>query len=173
MKWAVDDAHIFAVLELHPRLGLERALVNLLRQPQHLALGHGRRAGGRADKAGNLGRGLNQMPREVVELHLHQHVAGEELALGRLFLAPFGQLYHILGRDEQLAELGAQIGELNPLLEALLGSILVPRIRVHHVPFKMRVLWQAARRRITMQRGLVVLPENAVRHACPCPVHKS
>ena len=41
----------------------------------------------------------------LVEIHLHQHVAGKELALSMSSLTGLNQLNDVLGRDENFAKL--------------------------------------------------------------------
>src|SRR3984893_1290898 len=130
---AVDHADVVALLELDLRLGLERALGELGGQPRDLLLGDGGRGGGVADESGDLGRVLHQVPGAVVQLHLHQDVAGKELALGGALLA-LHHLDHVLHRDQNVAEELLERVLLDALLERLLRLVLEARVRVHHVP---------------------------------------
>ena len=52
---------------------------------QAVDLGLGQRHGlvGGADEAGDAGRALDELPRVLVELHVHQHVAGHGPLLDR------------------------------------------------------------------------------------------
>src|SRR5512142_1971120 len=62
---AVDDPHLIALLELDPRLGLERALRDLGREARHLGVRDARdipRVLGAADEPGHLGRRLDHVP---------------------------------------------------------------------------------------------------------------
>src|SRR3954471_24316569 len=74
---SVDDPHVVAFLELHLRLGLERPLRKLGGEPGDLVLAHRWRPGGIADESGDLRRVLDEVPGAVVQLHLHEDVAGE------------------------------------------------------------------------------------------------
>src|SRR5690349_2956017 len=130
---AVHHPHAVAFLELHLRLRLERALGELGGEARDLVLAHRRRLGGVADEAGDLGRVLDQVPGAVVELHLHEDVAWEELALRGALLA-LHHLDDVLHRDEDVAEVLLERVLLDLLLEALLRLVLEARVRVDHVP---------------------------------------
>src|SRR6266481_5711325 len=131
---AVHHAHVVAFLELHLGLGLERSFGQLGGQPRDLVLADRGRLGGIPHESGDLRGVLHQVPGAVVQLHLHQDVAGEELAL-RGALLPLHHLHHVLHRDEDVAEVLLERVLLDLLLEALLGLVLEARVRVHHVPF--------------------------------------
>src|SRR5437764_9549670 len=130
---SVDHAHVVAFLELHFRLRLEGSFGELRRQPRDLVLRDSGRLGCVADEAGDLRRVLHQVPRPVVQLHLHQDVAGEELALRGALLA-LHHLDDVLHRDEDVAEVLLETVLLDLLLEALLRLVLEARVRVDHVP---------------------------------------
>src|SRR3954462_5409490 len=131
---SVDHPDVVAFLELHLRLGLERPLGKLGGEPGNLVLADGRRAGRVPDESGDLGRVLDEVPGAVVELHLHEDVAREELAL-RGALLPLHHLHHVLHRDEDVAEVFVEGVLLDLLLERLLRLVLEARVRVHDVPF--------------------------------------
>src|SRR5690348_14750497 len=59
---SVHHPHAVSLLELHLRLGLERALGKLGGEPRDLVLAHRRRLGGVADESGDLRRVLDQVP---------------------------------------------------------------------------------------------------------------
>jgi hypothetical protein len=73
------------------------------------------------------------VPGLLGELHLHEDVAGEELARGLdgLLAATLGDL---LGRHEDLAERVLERLALDPFLERLLHRVLVARERVDDEP---------------------------------------
>src|SRR5688500_11367529 len=131
---AVLDAHHLAHFEQHLGLGLLHPLAHLLHDRLDLLLGDrgglGRRA---ADEAGHLVRVLHQVPGIVVHLHLDEHVAGKELALGHVLLAAL-HLDHFLDRHQDLAELVRHAGAVDPVLERALHRLLEAGIGVHHVP---------------------------------------
>src|SRR5438309_1618940 len=131
---AVDHAHVVAFLELDLRLRLERALGELRGQPRDLMLRDRGRLGGVADESGDLRRVLHQVPGAVVQLHLHEDIAREELALRGALLA-LHHLDDVLHGDEDVAEELLERVLLDLLLEALLGLVLEARVRVDHVPF--------------------------------------
>src|SRR5256885_1424723 len=136
---AVDHAHVVTFLELDLRLGLERSLGKLGGQPGDLVLAHRRRPGRVADESGDLRRVLDEVPGPVVELHLHEDVAGEELPL-RGPLLPLHHLHHVLHGDEDVAEELVERVLLDLLLEGLLRLVLEARVRVDHVPFLVDLL---------------------------------
>src|SRR2546427_3930699 len=85
--------------------GLTAPLGHLVRDLAHLGLGDGRdgaRVGRAAEEAGDLGGRLDDVPGLVVELHVDEDVAGEELARRGLLL-PLDQLDHLLRRHQYLA----------------------------------------------------------------------
>src|SRR5712664_876613 len=131
---SVHHAHVVAFLELHFRLRLQRSLGELGREPRDLVLADRGRLGGVADESGDLRRVLHQVPGAVVQLHLDEDIAGEELAL-RGALLPLHHLDHVLHRDEDVPEELLERVLLDLLLEALLGLVLEARVRVDHVPF--------------------------------------
>src|SRR5699024_8463531 len=61
---------------------------------------------------------LDQMPSVVIHFHVHEHVAGEELALGGATLAVL-DLHHFLGRHQNIAKI---------LFHALARDMLFQRI---------------------------------------------
>ena len=132
----VDHLHLLALLEEHLGLRLDRPLLHLVRDLAHLGLGDGRDGvgvGGAAEEARDLRRRLHDVPGLVVEPHVDEDVAGEELPRRRLLLA-LDQLDDLLRRDQDLAE---EVGLAEPadaLLERRLHLVLVARVRVHHVP---------------------------------------
>ena len=72
------------------------------------------------------------MPGLVVHLHVHQHVAGEELTVAAATLT-VAHLHHFLGRNEDVAEIVVQATALDALLEQFLDLLLEARVRMHHV----------------------------------------
>src|SRR5262249_35167999 len=102
----VDDLHLLALLEEHLGLRLHRALGHLLRDLGHLGLRDGRdriRVVPAAEEARHLGRRLHEVPGLVVEEHVHEDVAREELPRRRLLLA-LHELDDLLRRNENLTE---------------------------------------------------------------------
>ena len=86
-----------------------------------------------AQEAGHLRRVLHQVPGVIGQLHLHQHIAGEELVL-RVHLLAAAHLDHLLRRHQDLIDLVRQ-ALLRRLLLDLLGDLLFEaRVDVHHVP---------------------------------------
>jgi hypothetical protein len=73
------------------------------------------------------------MPRIVVHLHFHQHVAGEELAFGDALLAAL-HLDDFFDRHQNLAKQILHARTRNTLLERALNRLLEARIGVNHIP---------------------------------------
>src|SRR5439155_12187507 len=93
----------------------------------------GRPQGSAADESGHLGRILHQVPGVVGELHLHQHVAGEKLALADRLLAAlhFHDFFH---GYQDLAEFIFHAGALDAVQQRALHAFLEARISVDDVP---------------------------------------
>src|SRR5690606_16747523 len=139
---AVDHAHGVAGLELDLGLGLERALGDLRGEALDLLARDRRDLVGllAAHEARHPGRGAHQVPSLRVHLHLDEDVAREELPLGGPTLA-LDHLDHLLGGNEDLAELGREPHLPSALLDGLLHPVFVARVRVDHVkPFGHRPL---------------------------------
>src|SRR5271169_1210004 len=83
-KGAVGHLDLLADLEADGGLGPLDAFLDLLEDPAGFGFRDGDRlaAAATAQEAGDLGDVLDQVPGLVIEIHLHQHVAGKELALG-------------------------------------------------------------------------------------------
>src|SRR5690606_29643295 len=101
-----------------------------------------RLVGGAADEAHHLRRFLDQVPALAVDARdaalvvggdLHQHVAGEELALGTAFLAG-AHFHHFLGRHQHVAEALFHAVAHDPVAQRLGDGLLEARVGVHHVP---------------------------------------
>src|SRR3546814_18162540 len=69
----------------------------------------------------------------VVGGDLHQHVAGEELALGTALLAG-AHLHHFLGRHQHVAEARFHAGTHDAVAQRLGHGLLEPRVEVHDIP---------------------------------------
>jgi hypothetical protein len=73
------------------------------------------------------------VPGLLVHVHLHQDIAGIELALALAALA-IAHLDHLFGGDEDLAELVFEPVSLDALTERLGDAMLEVRIGVDYVP---------------------------------------
>src|SRR5438128_3341788 len=126
---SVDDAHLVAALEHGLGLGLLGARLHLAHDLVD-RLGRERdRLVARADEARHLRRAAHEVPRVVGQLHLHQHVAGEELLL-RLALLLVADLDDLLGRHEHARDFVAHAEDLRARLDRLRHLVLEARIGV-------------------------------------------
>src|SRR5262245_43670878 len=131
---AVLHPHHLANLEQHLGLGLFHALAHLLHDRVDFLFRNRRGlGGGAADEPGDLVGVLDQVPGVVVHLHLDQHVAREELALGHVLLSAL-HLDHFLDGDQDLAEHVLHARAVDAVLERALHRLLEAGISVHHVP---------------------------------------
>src|SRR5262249_54586606 len=89
--------------------------------------------GAGADEAGDSGSVLDDRPGVVVQVHVHEHVTGEDALLG-LHLLPVLRLDHLLGRDDDAAETWPLAHRLDAMLEVGLYLVLLPRGGVDDVP---------------------------------------
>ena len=134
-KWPVGHPHLLADLihNTHDGRGRSVPSLRLLHDALGLSLADRRGAVAGAQEARDLRRVFYEVPRLVGQLHLHQHVAGEELVFGVDFLAA-AHLDHIFRRDKDLVDL---VGKslLGRLLLELLGDLLLEtRIDMHDIP---------------------------------------
>src|SRR3954452_3970475 len=128
---ARDHLHRLADRELR----LRRDLLGDLAVQQPVDLGLGQRDGlvGGADEAGHAGGALDELPRVVVELHVHEDVTGHRALLdGRLLVVL--HLGHRLGRDDDVAHGPALVQRLRAMLQVLLDLVLVSGVGVDDVP---------------------------------------
>src|SRR5262245_84508 len=142
----VDDLDLLADMEgdladLLRFLGLGLAA---LEDPVHFLVRHRHRPVAGPDEAGDARDVVDQVQHLLVHLELHEHIAGEELAV-HLDLLPLLHLGHFFHGDQHLTEAVLQALQLHGLLDALLHLVLVPRVGVHHVPFAVRVRDRHAR----------------------------
>src|SRR2546428_3231137 len=129
----VGDAHLLADLEGNRRLGPFDPLLDLAHDARRLGLADRRGPAAAAEKAGDLGGVLDEMPGLVVEIHLDQDVAWEELALGADLGAAL-DLDDLLGRHEDLLEAFAQALLLGLLTDRRRHLLLEAGIDVDHIP---------------------------------------
>src|SRR4051812_25228732 len=130
---AGDDLDRLADVELRAARGPHRDLA--VQQAVDLGLGQRDRLVGRAHEAGDARRALDHLPRVLVEVHVHQHVAGHRALLDRDLLVVL-HLLHRLRRHDDLAH-GTGLAERgDAVLEVLLDLVLVPGVGVDDVPAK-------------------------------------
>src|SRR3954453_6643766 len=128
---AGDDLDRLADRELRLRRDLRGDLP--VQQAVDLGLGQRDRLVRRADEPRDAGRALDELPRVVVPLHVHEDVAGHRPLLhGRLLVVL--HLGHGLGRDDHLPHGAALVQRLRAVLEVLLDLVLVTGVGVDDVP---------------------------------------
>src|SRR5712692_3413326 len=131
------DPHLLAHLEGDRGFRPLDALLHLV----HDALGLGIRdrlgllVG--AEESGDLRRVLDQVIGLVGELHLHQHIAGEELALG-VDLLSAAHLHDLLDRHHDLLEQMVEVPLLRLLADRLGDLALEIRVGLNDVPVLVR-----------------------------------
>src|SRR5215207_7791727 len=128
---AGDDLDGLADRELRARRGADRHLA--VQQPVDLGLGQRDRLVGSADEAGHARRALDHLPGVLVEVHVHQHVAGHGALLDRDLLVVL-HLLNRLRRDDDLTHGARLVQGGHPMLKVLLDLVLVPGISVDYVP---------------------------------------
>jgi hypothetical protein len=103
----------------------------------HFGLGDRRRAVARAtDEAGDLAGVLDQVPGVVGHLHLDQHVAREDAALGDGLLAVL-EFDHLFGGHQDAAELVLHAGAVDALAQVAFDGLLHAGVGVHDVPARL------------------------------------
>src|SRR3954447_12713295 len=138
------DLHRLAERELHLSAGRRDAAGAGVEDPVDLRLRERDRLRAGADEARHAGGVLHHGPGVVVQVHVHEHVAGEDALLGLHLLAVL-RLDHLLGRDDDAPEARALPHRLDPVLEVGLHLVLVARIGVDDVPaehgYFRRIFW--------------------------------
>src|SRR5438876_3398629 len=147
LERTLDHANLVALLEDRLRLRLLRAAHHLALDVVDLILWQRDRLLPRAHEARHLRRRAHEVPRVVGELHLHEHVAREELLLG-LALLLVADLDDFLRRDENLADLLAHAEDLGARLDRLRHLVLEAGVRVDDEPLLLRRRRFATHRRI-------------------------
>src|SRR5947209_19857224 len=107
--------------------------LHLAHDAGRLGVADRRRPAAAAEKAGDLGGILDEMPGLVVEIHLDQHVAGEELAF-RIDLGAALDLDDLLGRHEDFLEALAEALLLGLFADRGRHLLLEAGINVDHIP---------------------------------------
>ena len=121
--------------EAAPRRALGGLLRRALRQQElhDVVERQRRRPRRRADEAGDAGGVAHRAPRLVVELHAHQDVAGQHLAVDLLALAVL-DLGDLFGGHLDLEDVVADVQVLHAGLEVGLHLVLVAGVGVDDVP---------------------------------------
>src|SRR5262245_20204267 len=164
---AAHDAHALAFLEHDPRLRFRRAFLHLRGHLGDVGLGDRRRPVAAAHEAGDLRRVLDDVPGLVRQVHLHQDVAREELALRGAALA-LHHLDHVLLRDQDLVEVELVMEALRPLEQRLLHLRFVPGVRMDDVPLLVRHRRSDAHltnRSMPQARAASITPSTTVKKA--------
>jgi cytochrome c5 len=89
--------------------------------------------GGGAREPGDRRRAAHDVPRGIGHHHLDEDVSGKQLPGHRAPLAVL-DLDLVLGGDDHLEDLGAQVHRLDALLERCLHLVLIPGVGLHDVP---------------------------------------
>src|ERR1700730_14084104 len=100
---SVAYANLFADLEGHRRLWPLDPFLDLAHDAHRLGIADRGRPTAAAEKPGDLGGVLDEVPSLVAHIHLDQHIAWEEFALRADFGAAL-DLDDLFGRDEDLLE---------------------------------------------------------------------
>src|SRR5690348_10524254 len=94
-----------------------------------------------ADKAGDLGRVLDDMPGLVIKLHIDKDVAWEEFAARDLALTTLAEFLHALDRHHDFTEaltnrtgFVVHLESTDAFFERGFSFVLIARIRMHHIP---------------------------------------
>src|SRR4029079_7392350 len=130
---SVGHAHLLADLERHRRLRTLNAFLHLMQDTVGFSVRNRHRLFVGAAKSGDLRRVLDEVIDLVGEIHLHQHVAGEELALG-LDLAAAARLGDFFLRHQYLADMLGEPALLGLLADRIRDLVLEIRIGVYDVP---------------------------------------
>ena len=155
VQGAIDDLDRVALCEGVDHGGLLLALGHLRQDALDLVRGDGGGRGGVADEARDLGGVLDEVPHLVVEVHLDQDVAWEELA-HRVEALALADLDDGLLGDLDATELRLHLELLGAQLKVGLGAVLVARVGVDDVPLlldHLRTLYRAAPRGPRRARG--------------------
>src|SRR3954453_20691201 len=128
-----DHLDRFADRELGPARDLLRDLA--VQQAVDLGLGERDRLVGGADEPGHARRALDDLPGDLVEVHVHEPVGGHGPLLDRDLLVVL-HLLDRLRRDDDLAHGARLVQGCDSVLEVLLDLVLVPGIGVDDVPAK-------------------------------------
>jgi hypothetical protein len=86
-----------------------------------------------ADEVADAGRLADQEPDVLVEVHLHEHVAGVHLALVVLLPAAL-DLRDGLGGNEDARKLGVEARRGDALAQILADAVLATALHAQHVP---------------------------------------
>src|SRR2546428_8308152 len=146
----VDDPHLVAPLEHRLRLGLLGAGLHLPHDVVDLLLRERNGPRARADEPGDLGRRAHEVPRVVGQLHLDEHIPGEELLLG-LALLLVTHLDDFLRRHQDAGDLLRHAEDLRAGLDGLLDLVLESGVRVDDEPLLVR----RGRRRFSAHRRIL------------------
>ena len=130
---AVGDAHLLADLERDRRLGMIHPFLHLLQDRHRLALGDRHRLVAGAEETRDLRRVLDEVIGLIGHVHLHEHIAREELALG-IDLAAAAHLDDLFGRHDHVLEQLLEL-VLRDLLANVLGDLaLEVAVRLNDIP---------------------------------------
>src|SRR6185312_10751709 len=129
----VRHAHLLADLESDRRLRPLDAFLDLAHDARRLGLRDRHRPALAAQESGDLRRVLDEMPSLVGQIHLHQDVAGKELAL-RADLGAALDLDNFLGRHQHFLEFLGHALLLGLFADRLRDFLLEAGIDVDDIP---------------------------------------
>src|SRR5882724_4805210 len=130
---AVRDPDLLADLEGDRRLRPIDALLDLMQDALGLGIRERERLVIGAQEAGHLRGVLDQVIGLVGKLHFHQHITGEELALG-VDLAAAPDLHDLLLRHHDLVEQVLEMALFGLLPDRFSNLVLEIRVGLHDVP---------------------------------------
>src|SRR5690606_27496912 len=136
-KWTITNPDHFTRLEQGLRLRLLSTVIHALQDRIRFTLSD-RRHSARllrilANKAHYLRCFLDQMPGIIIHIHFDQHIARKKLSLGLALLACL-DLYHFLGRHENLTKQVLHATQFDPLLKGAFHMLFKTRIGMDDVP---------------------------------------
>src|SRR6266508_3039493 len=132
-KRSLRYPYLLAHFEGHRRLGPLDAFLHLVHDARGLGVRNRLGLVVGAEKSRDLRRVLDEVIGLIREIHLHQHVAGEELALG-VDLLPAAHFHDLFGRHHYLVEQMLEVALFGLLTDRIGDLALEIRIRLDDVP---------------------------------------
>src|SRR5690606_8581040 len=132
-KGTVGNANAFTNFKADGRLGMLNAFLHLLQDGHGFLFGDRRGLVICAQETGHLRCILDQMESLICQIHLHQDVTREELALG-VDLAAATHFHDLFGRDDHVFEQMIKLGLCDLFLDRVRNLALEVRVRLNNVP---------------------------------------